>query len=144
MPVHSTLFVYCIFNSIFVGGTYNRCSSVPEYWVRWKNYVTNVWARSSDGCNRTSVVTLPEKNSRSCKTRGQWIAFAIFSIKIKSYLREKGGGNTAMESRKSALRKLQKTIRLERTFPRCLETTKKVSTVFNVPQNVFVENDAYD
>lgn len=44
-----------------------RYSSVLVSWVRWKNFVTNVLARSSPGCSLGFVVTSRERNSRSCR-----------------------------------------------------------------------------
>jgi len=58
----------------------NRYSSVPESWVRWRSFATNVLARSCPGCKLTSGVTCPvriTKNYRnnvwpSWSSRGTW------------------------------------------------------------------------
>lgn len=46
----------------------NRCSSVLEFWVRWRSFATSVLAKLCPGCKLTSGVTSPvriTKNSRS-------------------------------------------------------------------------------
>lgn len=58
----------------------NRYSSVPEFWVRWRSFVTSVSARSCPGCKLTSGVTYPVKITRNFRnnawplwsSRGTW------------------------------------------------------------------------
>lgn len=70
----------CYTNLNTMGGLWEiyRYSSVLVSWVKWKNFVTNVFQRSFLGCNHGFVVTSQEKTSSNYKNNGNYIHKFLF------------------------------------------------------------------